>query len=245
MTLQKIQHRILRRNQRKIMPSRRPHEISRRTGKRSCDHTSHPVLSLQDFSCNPAVFIKLLRRDKILMSRNLEHTVRRRIDDQSARFQMFLSIAGNDLRTGIGFVAKNLPSCFLLKFPDHPFRESIRIDRQRPFRDQACNFPVTNGRILPSGLFLQSSIGAKQLLWNLSFRCSVDRKQAKAFHCRNPELFRLHDGLQCIGSPVSEIVRIRLITNPEAVQHDQKNSAFHLFYLLSVVSRIRFHKLFP
>ena len=25
----------------------------------------------------------------------------------------------------------------------------------------------------------------------------------------------------------------------------EKNSAFHLFYLLSVVSRIRFHKLFP
>ena len=68
------------------------------------------MLAHEKLSRNAAVFIELLGRDNVLVRGDLEDGVRRRIDDQCARFHLLAAIVANNVRAGIGEIAQNLPA---------------------------------------------------------------------------------------------------------------------------------------
>ena len=105
----RVQNRFLRRLDRKIVPSRRS-RVRPFTGKGSGDDPSHAVFAHKELPRNAAVFIELLGRDNILVRSNLEDGVRRRVDNQRARFHLLAAIVPDDIRAGIGEIAQNLPA---------------------------------------------------------------------------------------------------------------------------------------
>ena len=102
----RVQNRFLRRLDRKIVPSRRS-RVRPFTGKGSGDDPSHAVFAHKELPRNAAVFIELLGRDNVLVRGDLENGVRRRIDDQCARFHLLAAIVPDDIRAGIGKIAQN------------------------------------------------------------------------------------------------------------------------------------------
>ena len=85
------------------------------TDKRPCDHPSHRVLTAENLSGDPTVFIQLLHRNDLLMSCNLEDAVCRSINNEIPCFYVLFSVIPDHFRTGIRFVAKHASSCL---FPE-------------------------------------------------------------------------------------------------------------------------------
>ena len=68
------------------------------------------MLAHEKLSRNAAVFIELLGRDNVLVRGDLENGVRRRVDNQRARFHLLTAIVADHVRAGIGEITQNLPA---------------------------------------------------------------------------------------------------------------------------------------
>ena len=144
------------------MPVGRPRIMAALSDKRTCNNPSHTVLSRQDLPCYFTVSVQLFRRHHIFMGCDLEYTVRRCIDNERSGFHVFISVISDNLRTGIRPVAEDLSACFLFKNRSDFFRKSFRIHRQRFFRYDSRNLPMSDGRIFSFRLLRHSSIGANR-----------------------------------------------------------------------------------
>src|SRR5262245_31256141 len=86
--------------EREVVPVRRPLVISRRADEGTCDHPADRVLSGEDLPRNPARAVELFERNRLLVCRNLEDGVGRRVDDPLAGPLMLLPELLDDLGTG-------------------------------------------------------------------------------------------------------------------------------------------------
>ena len=67
--------------ERKIVSVRSSLVVAGLARERPRDHASDRVLAGEELPGNPAPFVKLLERDRVLVSRDLEDGIRRRVDD--------------------------------------------------------------------------------------------------------------------------------------------------------------------
>ena len=130
------------------------------SGKRSGDHTPHAMLSCQQLSCDPAAAVQFFYRHYIFMCGDLEHTVRRCIDDQLPCADLFPAVVPDHFCPRIRPVAQYASSCTLFKFTDDLLRKSFRIRRKGPFRYKACDLPVPYRCIFSRGLLLHFPIAS-------------------------------------------------------------------------------------
>ena len=105
--LHRIQKGGFRRLQRKIVTVGGALEAAGLTHKGTGDDPTHAVLALKLGSCNATVFIQLLRGYDVLVGSNLEHRIRRGIDDEISRLHVLLAEFLNDRCAGPGGVCQN------------------------------------------------------------------------------------------------------------------------------------------
>ena len=93
------------------------------------------------------------------MCRNLEHAVRRGIDDGVACFHVLHAQILNDDRTGFGIVAECFcADCRFKGIHDLLGEACFRKGREGPFGDNACHFPMPCCGILADGAFCHFAV---------------------------------------------------------------------------------------
>ena len=125
-----------------------------------------------------------------------------------------------------------------LKLVDEAVGESVREGGQGFRADDARNFPVADGGILAHALLLQTGEGAGGGGVLFTGGHAVDVEQSELFQIGAVEVGVLGDGAEGVGALIAKGGGVRLCTDAEAVQNDQKNALFHLrFHSVSIVSR--------
>ena len=187
------------------------------------DDTAHAVLTLQNLSCHTAVFVQLLHRNNILVGSDLEHAVRRSIDDQIARFHVLFSVVPDHLRAGIGLIAKHAAAGSLTELGEHFLRESVGIGGHRPLGHDAGEFPMARGGILAPGFLPQAHThrfanGALTQPFH-----ALDLAHTQMAHRIGTEGGSAGNTAEGIAiRHVTECLRIRCGTDTQGVQNDQK-----------------------
>ena len=97
-----------------------------------------------------AALVELLERNRLLVRRDLEDGVRRRVDDPLAGLLVLLAELLDDLRPG-RLVAEHAARGGVHERVDHVVREAVGIRRQGLRRDDAHHLPVAERRVFPLG----------------------------------------------------------------------------------------------
>ena len=105
--LQAIEQRLARRRQRVVVAVRRAREAPRRADERARDHAADAQPFANELVGDLAVAIELANRHDVLVRRDLEDAVGRRVDDRRAGPHVLGSELVDDLRPGSGLVAEH------------------------------------------------------------------------------------------------------------------------------------------
>ena len=154
---QKVQHSRLRRRRRKIMP---PRGSCKRMLplKGAGNDTPNAMLANENFSRNFTIAVKFLHGHIIFVRRDLENAIRRGINDQLTRLNMFFAKVLNNLCTRVRRIAQSTSARQAFKLRNYLLRKAVGIGRQRLRGINPCNFPMPYRRILTLGRFAHSGI---------------------------------------------------------------------------------------
>lgn len=128
--------------------------------ERTRNHAADFQLALEHFARDFAVTVQIIQRHDGFVCRNLEHAVRRRIDDELAGLEMFLAQLIQNRRAGRRLVADGAASDCLFVFLDEILREAVRERRERMLQLNARDFPVSGRRILAGGNLAELAVAA-------------------------------------------------------------------------------------
>ena len=134
--------------EREVVPVRRPLVVARLADERPGDHAADPCLPVRISRATRAGLVELLERDRLLVRRDLEDRVARRVDDPLARSLMLLAELLDDLRSRGGLVAEDAAARLVHERVDHVVRETLRVGRKRGIGDDSHQLPVAGGRVL-------------------------------------------------------------------------------------------------
>src|SRR5262249_33459322 len=124
------------------------------------------VFAREDLSGGLTRGIQLIERHGVLVSGDLEHRVRRGVDDPLPRPLVLLPELLDDLRARGRLVAEDAPPGAVHERIDDVMGEPVRIRRKRLRRDDAHVLPVTRGRVLALRALEQASgDGGSARLW--------------------------------------------------------------------------------
>ena len=93
--------------EREVVPVRRALVVAGLSDERPGDHAPHRVLAGEDLARLPAALVQLLERNRLLVRRDLEDGVGRRVDDPLARLLVLLAELLDDLRARGRLVAEH------------------------------------------------------------------------------------------------------------------------------------------
>ena len=237
--LQQVQHGLARRLEAQVVAVGGAVEgIGSMAEEGACDDAAHAVLALQHLAGNFAIAVQLMHRHKLLVCGNLEHAVGAGVDDEGILPHGLLAVVLQHLCAGVGLVAEHLMAGLFLKLVDEAVGEAVREGGQGLRADDARNFPVADGGILAHALLLQAGEGAGGGGVLFTGGHAVDVEQTELFQIGAVEVGVLGDGAEGVGALIAKGGGVRLCTDAEAVQNDQKNALFHLrFHSVSIVSR--------
>ena len=191
------------------------------------DDPRHVMVPGEDFAGDAALPVQLLRRIDAFVAGNLEHAVRRGVDDRFPRPAVFLAQLIDDRRTrGDSVVqdARHAGTADILV--DNLLREPVRIYGEAFRRIDAHHLPVADGRIFAGAHFLQPPKGALRLFHGLHALHSVDIPVADTAHVRNFQVrIRLHDMADGVAANVVKIRGVRRLAHAHAVQHNPDDPA--------------------
>ena len=134
--------------EREVVAVRRPLVAAGRAGERPRDHATDRVLAGEDLARDPAPLVELLERDRLLVRRDLEDGVGRRVDDPLARLLMLLAELLDDVGARRRLVPEHAAARLVHERVDHVVREPVRVRRHRGRRDDAHQLPVARRRVL-------------------------------------------------------------------------------------------------
>ena len=117
--------------EREVVTVRRSLVLPGRPGERAGDDAPDRVLAGQDLARRPACVVELLERDRLLVRRDLEHRVGRRVDDPLPGLLMLLAVLEDHLGPGRGLVAEHAARRAVHERIDHVVGEAVRVGRER------------------------------------------------------------------------------------------------------------------
>ena len=235
-----VQHGGRGRHKAVIVAAGRAGEIRRAAAhKGTGDDAPHAPRASEQLPRLFADLIQLFHRDQFLMGGDLEHTVRRGVDDESAGFQMLLAIIFQHLRTGIRPVAQHLIAGFSGEGVQKFLRKSLREGGQRLRAEQTRDLPVTDGGILAGAGLPQAGVAADGRGAGRGAGHAVQIEQAQSGQIVPLETGMRRHGGQRVGPGIAKCGGIRFRTHAKAVQNDEKDPFGHpSFPPLSVVGFI-------
>ena len=140
---------------------------------------------------------------------------------------MLLAVVADDVGAGIGLVAQNLIAGFGGERIQQLLRETVREGGQRFGTQQTRDFPVADGRILAGTGFTPASIAADGGGCGGAAGHAVQIEHAEPGKVITPEIGMPCNGSQCVGADIAEKGRVRLCSDAEAVEHNQKYTFCH------------------
>ena len=143
--------------EREVVPVRRALVVAGLADERPRDHAPDRVLAGEDLARLLAALVELLERNRLLVRRDLEDGVSRRVDDPLAGLLVLLAELLDDLRSRSRLVAEHAARGGVHERVDHVVREAVGIRRQGLRRDDAHHLPVTERRVLPLGTLEQAA----------------------------------------------------------------------------------------
>ena len=237
--LQGVEH-GRRRLKREVVPSCRALVVRILADEGTRDDPADAVLAAHDGTRLAARLVKLLARHDALVRRELQHAVRRRVDDECSRLDVLAPVVMNDLRARIRLVADELPADARLKRGDDLGRESRRVRRHRVLADDARQLPMPRRRVLAARAFPQPCKRAarRRHAKRGCLRCvldAVDGEESERGEVRRRKSFRTHETQQRVARAVAEVGGIGRRADAEAVEHDEEY-ALDLFQSSSPLS---------
>ena len=229
-----------RRLKREVVPSCRALVVWILADEGTRDDPADAVLAAHDGTRLAARLVKLLARHDILVRRELQHAVRRSVDDELPRLDMLASVVVDDLRARIRLVADELPADARLKRGDDRGREARRVRRHRVLADDARQLPMPRRRVLAARAFLQPRKRAARRR-HAKRSClrrvldAVDGEESERGEMRRGKALRAHETQQRVARAVAEIRRIGRRADTETVEHDEEH-ALDLFQSSSPLS---------
>ena len=184
------------------------------------DHSAYSVFSLKHFSCNFTIAIKFFHRHNVLMSSNLEHTVRRSVYNQLSGFYVFIPVIFYHFCSGIRLIAQHAPPCFFGKFFQHFLGEAVGIGRKGIGRVHTGNLPMPDGGILSAGCFLHPCNHRFRFIHAFVPVHAVDIEKSQLLHIRHMKIRTGSCRFDGIGSCICIICGIRHCSDSHTVQHN-------------------------
>ena len=232
---ERIHHRIARRVEGEVVTMCCTLVVRIAADVRPCNDASDTVLALHDLACHTAVAIETLDGNIGLVCRDLQHAVRRRVDDEPARLLLLAPVVVNDLRAGVGLVAEDFLPVARRREPLEDFRrESVRICWHGLLGDDACDFPVSDRRVLAARELPQPCKSTDGAVCGRTAADAVDVKEAELREVRRVQFRRCRQRCERVAAPVAEIRCIRCTPDAEAVEDNQKYAfdTSHCYLLL-------------
>ena len=223
-----VEHRVVRRDQTVVMTARCAGEVGGAVAhERAGNDAAHAVFAGQQLPRLCADLVQLFHRDDGLVRSDLEHTVGGGVDDECAGFHVLLAVVADDVGAGIGLVAQNLIAGFGGERIQQLLRETVREGGQRFGTQQTRDFPVADGRILAGTGFTQAGIAADGGGCGGAAGHAVQIEHAEPGKVITPEIGMPCNGPQRVGADIAEKGRVRLCSDAEAVEHNQKYTFCH------------------
>ena len=207
--------------EREVVAVRRPLVVPRLADERPRDHAPDRVLSGEDPARRTAARVELLEGDRLLVRRDLEDRVRRRVDDPLARLLVLLAELLDDLRPGGRLVAEHAARRLVHERVDHVVGKAVRIRRQRLRRDDAHHLPVPERRVLALRA-LEQAAGDRGRARHRRHAFEIrDVAETQGLHVRQVEpADGARDVSERVRLVVSELCCVRQGARAHAVQHD-------------------------
>jgi hypothetical protein len=201
---------------------------ARHAVERPRDHATDRVRPCQLAPGDPARLVQLLQRHGLLVRRDLEDRVGRRVDDPVAGPLVLLAEALDDLGARGRDVADHSPSGRLRERADHVVREAVRIGRHRRLGDDGHQLPVARRRVLARRVLAQPAGDRGRVL--------ARRAAAQRQHVAEPERLQVWqvetpdgvgDVLQRARPGVAVGRGVGQLTRADGIEHDHADAAGH------------------
>ena len=111
------------------------------------------------------------------MCGDLKNAVRRRVHDERTRFYALFAVVLDDFRARIGLVAKHFSARASFKLFDDVLRETVRVGRQRLWRDYARNLPVSYCSVLAQRRFFKARIASLRIRDSAAHRIDIEKSE--------------------------------------------------------------------
>ena len=207
--------------EREVVPVRRPLVVPRRADERAGDDAADGVLAGEDLARGPAGVVQLLERDRLLVRRDLEDGVGRRVDDPLAGLLVLLAELLDHLGAGRGLVAEHAAARAVHERVDHLVGEPVRVGRERHRGDDAHQLPVPCRGVLALRPLEQPACDGR--------RSGLRRASLERLDVAEPERLeigqveapdRASDVPQRVRAFVPPLGRIRQRTSADGIEHD-------------------------
>ena len=209
------------RHERVVVAVRRAHVVVGRAGERPRDHAADCVLAGEDLARDLARLVELVERHRLLVRRDLEDGVGRRVDDPLAGLLVLLAELLDDLGARRGLVAEHAAPGAVHERVDDVVREPVRIRRERLRGDDAHQLPVAGGRVLALRPLEEPARDRRRSRLRRAALELLDVPEPERLHVREIEAA---DGLRDVRERVRALVAVpvgvRQRAGPDGVEHD-------------------------
>ena len=211
--------------EREVVSVRSALVVARLPDERPCDDAPDRVLAGEDLARDPTSLVQLFECDRLFVRRDLEHRVRRCVDDPLACLLVLLAELLDDLRPRRRLVAEHAVTGAMHEGVDHVFGETVRVGRERRRRQHAHQLPVTGRRVLAlRPLDEPPGDGGRTRLRRAPFE-RLDIAEPERLEARQIQpSHRSRDVAEGVGSLVAVVRRVGQLARADGVQHDYARS---------------------
>ena len=178
--VQRVQDRVVEGRERIIAPVFRAPVVARFTEERARNDAADQIVALQQFPRHFTDVVQLFQRNHPFVRGDLEHAVRRGVDDGFAGADMLVPQALDDLRAACYAVAERPAADGLLEPAHQVCRKAVRIGAERLVQVMPRHLPVAAGGILGMRALRAAAIGARGRGHFVRQRASLDVRKAQA-----------------------------------------------------------------
>ena len=182
------------------------------------------MLADENASSEAAEVPELLGRPDLLVTRHLEDRVARGVEDGPACREVLGAQRSDDLGSRGRHVAENLLARIALEGQHHLGRETARIQRERPLRDETHHLPMAGCRVLACRDLESAAPTARS---GSAARGREQGKQSEPLQIRERRRVPVEHVAEGVAARVAVTSRVGRGPDAEAVTNDDNDASRH------------------